>query len=321
MLRTLEHAGCAGIPVLFLGVAGAVLQLEEPRDFGAYAAVIGAAVRVKGVVPRIAIKQGNDGAYAMDMAMVSDFIVNVRGGSEDPSGVRHGTGVVVRNRAEAVTFTRRILACVAGGNRSVRSRPATSFEELWRAAPLPFGKTDPREVIEAVVDGGSSLELMAGTGPSLITLLVRLEERPVGVIAHDVLVGGGALTSDAVEKGTRMTRLCSRWGMPLLVLVHAPEPATTATDIGRQEGGLLHAFAATQVPRVIGRTANATRWIMNPRATGATAVLAWPDPLGRGEQASIDAVITPTRTRNVVSTLLGCAGVQPVLGGYAPAPK
>jgi acetyl-CoA carboxylase carboxyltransferase component len=79
-----------------------------------------------------------------------------------------------------------------------------------------------RRVIETLVDAGSFIELGAAFGTALVTGFVRIEGRPLGVLANDCRVLGGAIDAAAADKAARFMRLCSAHGVGLLSLVDTP---------------------------------------------------------------------------------------------------
>ena len=79
-----------------------------------------------------------------------------------------------------------------------------------------------RRVIETLADTGSFLELGVDFGPAVITGFVRVEGRPLGLLASDCRVLGGAIDADAAEKAARFMRLCSAHGIGLLSLIDTP---------------------------------------------------------------------------------------------------
>lgn len=81
---------------------------------------------------------------------------------------------------------------------------------------------DIREVIAALVDTGSFLELGAAHAPGLVAGLIRIEGRPMGLIANNPHHLGGALDAPASAKAARMLRLFSRFRLPVLSLCDTP---------------------------------------------------------------------------------------------------
>lgn len=99
----------------------------------------------------------------------------------------------------------------------------------WLASAIPRDRRkiyDPRKIIAAVFDHDSLFEIGRWQGGSVVTMLARLNGVPVGVIANDPKVQGGAMTLQAAYKMERHTRLCSLFGLPVVNLVDQPGNAT-----------------------------------------------------------------------------------------------
>lgn len=79
-----------------------------------------------------------------------------------------------------------------------------------------------RDVISAVADLGSFVELKSGFGGAIVTGLMRLEGRSVGVLASDCRVLGGAIDIDAAEKAADFITLCDEFSIPLVSLCDTP---------------------------------------------------------------------------------------------------
>src|SRR3546814_15510878 len=60
-----------------------------------------------------------------------------------------------------------------------------------------------RDVIRTLADEGTMLELRRDFGRTMVTALIRLEGRTVGVLANDPKHLGGAVDSDGSDKGAR----------------------------------------------------------------------------------------------------------------------
>jgi acetyl-CoA carboxylase carboxyltransferase component len=142
---------------------------------------------------------------------------------------------------------------------------------------------DVRDVIRCVSDGGELLEVSAGWARNLVTGLVRIDGRAVGVIANQPRYLGGVLDAASSQKGARFVQKCNSFGLPLLVLVDTPGfmPGTRQESAGviRFGATLVHAFAEATVPRVtvILRKAFGGAFItMNSKDLGADYVFAWP---------------------------------------------
>lgn len=101
---------------------------------------------------------------------------------------------------------------------------------------------DPRKILAAVLDQSSLFEIGRWQGGSVITALARLNGIPVGVIANDPKVQGGAMTIQAAYKMERHVNLCSQFGLPVVNFVDQPG---NQTGLEAELGGTL--LGATRV--------------------------------------------------------------------------
>ena len=81
---------------------------------------------------------------------------------------------------------------------------------------------DMRVLIETLADDGSMLEIRRGFGHGMITAFIRVEGRPLGVVANNPMHLGGAIDSDAADKAARFMQLCDAHDIALLSLNDNP---------------------------------------------------------------------------------------------------
>lgn len=81
---------------------------------------------------------------------------------------------------------------------------------------------DIREVIAAVADVDSVLELRRDWGVGVVTALIRVEGRPFGLIANDCHHLGGAIDAPAADKLSAFLQLCDAHGLPIVSLCDTP---------------------------------------------------------------------------------------------------
>jgi acetyl-CoA carboxylase carboxyltransferase component len=66
------------------------------------------------------------------------------------------------------------------------------------------------------------LELRAGFGLGMITVLARVEGRPLGIVANNPAHQAGAIDADGADKAARFLQLCDAFDLPLLFLCDTP---------------------------------------------------------------------------------------------------
>ena len=79
-----------------------------------------------------------------------------------------------------------------------------------------------REVIQTIADEDSILEIREKFGVSMVTAFIRVEGRPLGLIANNPQHLSGAIDSDAADKGARFLQLCDAFDIPVLSLMDCP---------------------------------------------------------------------------------------------------
>jgi len=134
-----------------------------------------------------------------------------------PNGV---IDVLVADEAEAVRVAKRYLAYFQGSTANW----ACADQRLLRQL-IPENRLrtyDMHTVIETLADQDSALELRRQFGPGIITTLIRIEGRPLGVIANNPLHLGGAIDANAADKAARFMQLCDAFGLPILSLCDTP---------------------------------------------------------------------------------------------------
>jgi acetyl-CoA carboxylase carboxyltransferase component len=79
-----------------------------------------------------------------------------------------------------------------------------------------------KKIVEVIFDADSFFELKPRFGRPAIVGLARLNGHPVGIIANNPAVGGGALSADACRKCVDFTVLCDSFNVPLVRIMDTP---------------------------------------------------------------------------------------------------
>jgi acetyl/propionyl-CoA carboxylase alpha subunit len=140
-----------------------------------------------------------------------------------PMSVQAANGVVdiaVQDEAEAVRVARQYLSYFQG-----RLDRWDCVDQRRLRHVVPENRLrgyDMRGLIETLADAGTMLEIRRGFGHGMITAFIRIEGRPMGVIANNPMHLGGAIDSDAADKAARFMQLCDAHDVPLLSLNDNP---------------------------------------------------------------------------------------------------
>lgn len=140
-----------------------------------------------------------------------------------PISVQTRNGVVdiaVADEAEAVAVAKQYLSYFQGPLADW----SCADQRLLRQA-IPENRLRAyliRDVIQTLADTGSVLELRKDFGLGIVTCLVRIEGRPMGLMANNPHHLGGAIDADAADKAARFMQLCQAYGLPILSLCDTP---------------------------------------------------------------------------------------------------
>ena len=133
--------------------------------------------------------------------------------------------------------------------------PLRMEEQLNHIIPVDPGEPYiMHQVIEAIVDQGSFLELQANWARNAIVGMARIGGHSVGIVAQEPAVMAGVIDIDASDKMTRFVRMCDCFNVPLVTFVDSPG---FLPGIAQEHGGiirhgakLLYAYSEATVPKV-----------------------------------------------------------------------
>lgn len=186
------------------------------------------------------------------------------------------------DEADAVRLARKYLGYFQG---LVDDWSVQDQRLLRQVLPENRSRTyDVRRVIEVLADDDSVLELRPLFGQAMVTALIRIEGRAVGVIANNPLHLSGAIDTDASHKAARFLQLCDTFGIPVVSLVDCPGimvgPDADNAGLVRHASRVMVAVSTLSVPvtAVVTRRAYGVGGMVmaGGHTRGATAVVAWP---------------------------------------------
>ena len=169
-----------------------------------------------------------------------------------------------------------VLACA---DRADRRDP-----ELLEIVPdSPRRAYDVKKIVRAVVDRDSFFEIKPGWAKNIVTGLARLGGAPVGVVANQPMVLGGALDIDAADKAARFIMLCDAFNVPLVFLQDVPGfmvgSKVERAGIIRHGAKMLYAVSEATVPKltvVLRKAYGAGYFVMCGRGYEPDLIVAWP---------------------------------------------
>ena len=166
-----------------------------------------------------------------------------------PNGV---VDIAVENEEEAVEAAKQYLSYFQG---PIKDWDCADQRILRTLVPENRLRAyNVRAIIETMADTGSVLELRPHFGIGMVTSLIRIEGRPIGVIANNATHLGGAVDSPGADKGARFMQLCDAFDIPILFLVDTPGmmvgPEVEKTALARHSARLFVTGANLTVPHV-----------------------------------------------------------------------
>ncbi len=228
--------------------------------------------------------------------------------------------VVVDDEAEAVAVAQRYLGYFQGAHEEWTAADQRALRHV-----VPTNRVrayDVHAAIDALADEDSVLELRAGFAPGVVTALVRIEGRPMGLVANNPRHLGGAIDTPAADKLARFLQLCDAHGLPVVSLCDTPGfmvgPDHERTATVRHFARLFVIGAHLRVPIItvvlrkaygLGAQAMAAGSFHRPAAT-----VAWPmgevggmgleGAVRLGYRRELEAVADPTERRQLEQRLL-----------------
>lgn len=134
-----------------------------------------------------------------------------------PNGV---VDIAVSDEAEGVRVAKQYLSYFQG---RLEEWECCDQRLLRHAVPENRMRSyDIRALIATLSDAGSVLELRPKFGAGMITAFLRVEGRPLGVLANNSFHLGGAIDADGADKAARFIQLCDAFGIPMLSLCDTP---------------------------------------------------------------------------------------------------
>jgi acetyl-CoA carboxylase carboxyltransferase component len=305
------------IPMVWLlDSAGARIQSSSGSTFASAGALFREQVHMSGVVPMVAAMLGHCAAGTAYIPALCDFVPMVKGTSSMALGGRHlvraATGedvteeemggsevhtkvsgvadMEVGSDEECLATVRRYLSFFPSNNTGPIPTKATTdpvdrrVEELYKIVPTaPRRAYDMNKVIAAVVDDGDFFPMKGAWARNVITGLARIGGQPIGIVASNPMVLGGALDVNAADKVARFVWLCDAFSIPLVFLHDVPGfivgSAVEKQGIIRHGAKMLFAVSEATVPKVsivLRKSYGAGYFVMNGAAYEADYIAIWP---------------------------------------------
>ena len=289
IIRIQETAGRLRVPLFYL-VDSAGARITDQIDMFPGRRHAGRIffnqVQLSGRLPQICLLFGPSAAGGAYIPAFCDVVIMVEGNASMYLGSPRMVEVVVGEHVSLEELGGARMHCTESGcgdflvaddreaiatahayfgympsNHTLRPPDAAPLPPLEGAKPIadvvpvePQRGYDMRKVIEAIVDGGSWLELKKLFARELLVGFGRLDGRAVGILASQPMQKGGVLFNDSADKAARFIWLCDAFAIPLLFLADVPGfmigTQVEKRGIIRHGAKMITAVAEATVPKI-----------------------------------------------------------------------
>ncbi|MCH5206308.1 MAG: acetyl-CoA carboxylase [Oscillospiraceae bacterium] len=225
-----ELAAKSGAPVVgFYDSKGGDIN-EGMAVLSAYGDIMNASARVSGVVPQIAVITGICAGCAAMLASMADIAVITEKSElfltapfNNPDGKLEGAGtaanaaksgvcqIVAKDDADAVAKAKKLVAILPANNLALGGNDEFSVNEADISANLKG-----IELVKAIADGNSVVELGESFGSAAVTALASVNWATVAVVTTDK---AAKLTAADCAKIARFVQFADAFSIPVVTVV------------------------------------------------------------------------------------------------------
>ncbi len=285
--KIMDLAMKTGAPIVGINDSGGARIQEGVESLDAYGEIFWRNVQNSGVVPQISAIMGPCAGGAVYSPAITDFIFMVEdtsymfitgpdvirtvtheevsmqelGGAathNSTSGVAH---FAAQNEDECFDSIRELLSFLPSNNmedppaQPTNDDPQRKDEKLNDIIPdTPNRPYDITEILRSVADENYFYEVQQDFARNIVVGFLRLDGRPVGIVANQPAFLAGVLDIDASTKGARFVRFCDCFNIPIVSFIDVPGflPGTAQEYGGiiRHGAKLLYAYCEATIPKV-----------------------------------------------------------------------
>src|SRR5215211_4559727 len=333
IVRIQEQAMRQRVPMVYLVDSAGARITEQVQMFPGRrhaGRIFHTEVRMSGLVPQVCVlfgpsaaggayipafcdvvimRDGNASMY-LGSPRMAEMVIGEKVSLEEMGGARMHTGVsgvghfLVKSDEEGIDLAKRYLSYLPQSWRDEppAAPPQEPGNEISIRELVPDDENKPfdmYELIDALVDAESFLEVQRRWAQELIVGYGRLEGRVIGIVANQPKQRGGVLFVDSSDKAARFIWTCNAFNVPLLFVADVPG-FMIGTQVERQGiiragAKMISAVAEATVPKIsviVRKAYGAGLYAMAGPAYEPDACLALPGAkiAVMGPQAAINAV-------------------------------
>jgi acetyl-CoA carboxylase carboxyltransferase component len=180
----------------------------------------------------VIMRDGNASMY-LGSPRMAEMVIGEKVTLEEMGGARMHTSVsgcghfLVDSDEDAIDLAKRYLSYMPRSWREAPpsappAEPGTAKPVSEIVPPDENAAFDVHELIDALVDSDSFLEVHDRWAKEVVVGFARLDGRVIGLVANQPKVKGGVLFVDSADKAARFIWTCNAFNVPLLFLADVP---------------------------------------------------------------------------------------------------
>lgn len=272
--KVYELATKTGCPVIAIYDSNGAKVNEGNEMLKAYSEILSLSNNVSGVVPQISVILGTCAGTSAVMACSGDFVImskdaslflnppfvtNANGGRKDAgcaefvaeAGV---VSIVKENEDSVLEEVRKLVSMLPANNLAAaplfESCPNPDSQTLIANAFANVDTMDAKQVISAIADNDSVVEIYSDFGKGIVTALATISGATVGFVVNNETAG--EFKMDACDKATRLVRTCDAFNIPVITIINTKGFAVTdCARLIKASSRLAHAYAEATTAKIV----------------------------------------------------------------------
>lgn len=285
-----------GAPIIGVFDSAGAVVYDGASALAAYGRVMKCVSEASGVVPQIAVIDGQCGGMSAVLASMFDitvtvkdvsklyvnapFIVGKEKGSADYAAEHGLAAIVAANAAEAYSSVRELVTLLPQNNSDACI--VENADELNRESAFDPERYTASELVAALSDKGSAVRLYGGYAEGLYLAIASFGGVVSGVVASNP-EKNGVLDIKSARAASKLISFCDSFGMPVVTLVDScgldvsasAEDSAYASELAK----LAYAYTSAdnaKVTAVVGKAYGAAFTLLGSKSAGADMVYALP---------------------------------------------
>ncbi len=278
-----------GAPVVGIYDSNGALLKQGGEILEAYGDMLKWVNNLSGVVPQISVITGaciGTSALIASCADVviackdADFGIDTAGNNPTiaQSAECGNVSIVAETASDAVLTAKKLIEMLPQNNLSVANlcdfADNANGEAMLSGAAANIGKSDVAyDIINAVADADSFVEILKDAGVAAVTGLATVAGSTVGFVATRSEIGNGKLDEASTAKAARFVRFCDAFSIPVVSFVDTFGFASV-----KESAMLAHAYAeatTVKVSIITGAAYGAAFVAMAGRGANSDMSVAW----------------------------------------------